>query len=247
MIKLNLSNTSLSPHTIDILNATALTALPEGFPIDTKDIIWSLDLYTDQNFPVIIGKYSNNTFLKPRYIIHIPDGTMQLTGMSIDSESLASPINFKVTPLNEITILSKTNQDTDNPRQTHSQLSACSKLIQEIYKDDPDYSVEETKTPKVFFSLLELDYYCSNLAVTLEESILLWMETTYRLSVNLDDEGINVPLLLDKNIKRAFMSGPARNKVKIELLNGTQKDFSELTPSVQMELAREILSILPEI
>lgn len=246
MIKLNIDNNNISDDSIDILNATVITALPDGFPIDTQNIDWSLDTTIDKHIPVITGKYGTETFIKPRYVIHIPDGTIQLTGMHIDSISLASPINFKVTPLNEVYILGKLEDKEPKKRQVHSQLSACSNLIQEMYSNIPGYNVEESQIPKVFFTKFDLDFYLANLAVTLEESILLWMESTGKLSVNMNDESINMPRLMEKSIKRVFMFGPARNKVKVEFNNGDKKDFSLMTPSAQVEICSEILSILPE-
>lgn len=249
MIKLNIDNNNISDDSIDILNATVITALPDGFPIDTKNIDWSLNKTIDKHIPVITGKRiidGIETFIKPRYVIHIPDGTIQLTGMHIDSTALASPVNFKVTPLNEVYILGKLESKEPEKRQAQSQLTACSNLIQEMYSDIPGYNVEESQIPKVFFTKFDLDYYLANLAVTLEESILLWMESTGRPSVNMNDDGINMPKLVEKSIKRVFMFGPARNKVKVEFHNGDQKDFSLMTPSAQVEICSEILSILPE-
>lgn len=246
MIKLNIDNNKISYDSINILNATVITALPDGFPIDSENIEWSLDNTIDRHIPVITGKYGTETFIKPRYVIHIPDGTIQLTGMIINSTALVSPVHFKVTPMNEIYILGKIESKEPEKRQVHSQLSACSKLIQEMYSDIPGYNVEESQIPKVFFTKLDLDFYLANLAVTLEESILLWMESTGKLSVNMNDEAINMPRILEKSIKRVFMFGPARNKVKVEFNNGDQKDFSLMTPSAQVEICSEILSILPE-
>ena len=140
----------------------------------------------------------------------------------------------------------ESSEEPRQKREPHSQLSACSKLIQEMYNDDPEYD-SNMPVPKVFFSKLDFDTYMSNLSVTLEESILLWMESTGRLSVNMDDEGILVPTILKNNINRVYMHGAARNQVRVELHDGDIREFRNMSAAVQVEICNEILSILPVI
>ena len=247
MIKLEIKDNQLTSDSIDLLNASALAAMPMGLELHAERADWTVDfiLGTAWSYlvPVIKGKL-DDLILVPKYVIHAEEGFLELVSMTIDGPQLTQQINYKVTPLSEVYILAKLEDKKPEKRQVHSQLGACSNLIQEMYANDDDYDINKP-VPKVFFTKLDLDYYLANLAVTLEESILLWMESTGRLSVNMNDDGINMPKLLEKAVKRVFMFGPARNKVKVEFNNGDQKDFSLMTPSAQLEICSEILSILP--
>ena len=251
MLKIYIQNNELIPESLDLLNATVLVAKPMGLEIIPESIDWKLHILSelDQSttVPVIQGSNSDELSFTPKTIAHPGNEFLELTGMTIDGPQLPEPVNYRVTPLTETYILAKLEEIHPRKpvRETQSQLSACSKLIQEMYKDDEDYNINKP-VPKVFFSKLDLDFYMSRLAVKLEESILLWMESTGRLSVNMNDQDILVPHLLENHIKRIYMFGPARNKVKVEFHNGDTKDFSLMTPSVQVELCNEILSILPE-
>lgn len=250
MINIEFKDNILTSDSIDILNATVVTALPEGFHIDTNDINWTMDTTLDKHSPVITGEYVNQesnivTVFKPHYVVNIQDGSVQFTDMNITSMELHSPVNYKVTPLSEVYILSKLKDKKPEKRHVHSQLSACANLIKEMYTDDEDYDINKP-IPKLFFTKIDMDCYLGNLAVTLEESILFWMESTGRLSVSMDDSGINTAKRLAKSVKRVFMFGPARNKVKVEFIDGDEKDFSLMPPSAQVEICNEILSILPE-
>lgn len=257
MIKIFIKDNQITPESEALLNATVNSALPVGFPfnIDSQNIHWHLSYLLGTSLsilvPVIHGVIDDSdmapTIAKPKFVIHPEDDFLELVTMELDGPRFKTPIVYRMTPLSEVYILSKLEvNNPGNTREPHSQLSACSKLIQEMYSDIPGYNVEESQIPKVFFTKFDLDFYLANLAVTLEESILLWMESTGKLSVNMNDESINMPRLLEKSIKRVFMFGPARNKVKVEFNNGDKKDFSQMTPSAQVEICSEILSILPE-
>ena len=252
MLKIYIQNNELTPESRDLLNATVLVAKPVGLEIIPESIDWKLHILSEldqsTSTPVIQGSNPDELSFTPKTIAHPENEFLELTGMTIDGPQLPEPVNYRVTPLTETYILAKLEEmHPGKPvRETQSQLSACSKLIQEMYKDDEDYVINKP-VPKVFFSKLDLDFYMSRLAVTLEESILLWMESTGRFSVNMNDQDILVPHLLENYIKRIYMFGPARNKVKVEFHNDDiHKDFSLMTPSVQLELCNEILSILPE-
>lgn len=247
MIKIN---SNLTNDDIQLLNASAKAALPEGLSVNTDDIHWivnTLSTLDGTRIPIITGlMYNDDQTVKLAICVKgVIDGdNIQLQRLVIDGENLISPVNFRITPLTEVIILGKIPETGTRKPEAHSQLSACSKLIQDMYIDDDEYSLDKP-VPKVFFSMMDMDYYFSKLAVTLEESILLWMESTGRLSVNMNDEDITVSTILQDSIKRIYMSGAARNKVALELTNGTTREFSSINPSVQVELCREILSILP--
>lgn len=246
MIKIN---SNLTSDDIQLLNASVQAALPDG-SMDTSDIHWITSILSTLDgtrIPIITGlMYNDDQTVKLAICVKgVIDGDdIQLQRLVIDGENLISPVNFRVTPLTEVIILGKIPETGTRKPEAHSQLSACSKLVRDMYIDDDEYSLDKP-VPKVFFSMMDMDYYFSKLAVTLEESILLWMESTGRLSVNMNDEDITVSPILQDSIKRIYMSGAARNKVALELTNGTTREFSSINPSVQVELCREILSILP--
>ena len=246
---------------IDILNSAVHEAFKEAnMDVELHDIRWRCQILTidDSKIPVIIGQGCNteeNPFWLTRNVYTIAvkgfcvDSDIQLESIVIDNpEKLDTPLVYQLSPLHEMYILAavESSEEPKQKREPHSQLSACSKLIQEMYNDDPDYD-SNMPVPKVFFSKLDFDTYMSNVSVTLEESILLWMESTGRLSVNMDDEGILVPTILKNNIKRVYMHGAARNQVRVELHNGDIHEFRNMTASVQVEICNEILSILPQI
>jgi len=246
---------------IDILNSAVHEAFKEAnMDVELHDIRWQCQILTIDNskIPVIVGQGCNteeNPFWLTRNVYTIAvkgfcvDSDIQLESIVIDNpEKLDTPLVYQLSPLHEMYILAavESSEEPKQKREPHSQLSACSKLIQEMYNDDPDYD-SNMPVPKVFFSKLDFDTYMSNVSVTLEESILLWMESTGRLSVNMDDEGILVPTILKNNIKRVYMHGAARNQVRVELHNGDIHEFRNMTASVQVEICNEILSILPQI
>ena len=247
MIKIN---SKLNNDDIQLLNASVQAALPVGLSVNTDDIHWivtNLSTLDGTRLPIITGLvYNDNHTVKLAICVKgVIDGDdIQLQRLVIDGEALLAPVHFRVTPLTEVTILSNIPETGTRKPEAHSQLSACAKLVRDMYIDDDEYSLDKP-VPKVFFSMMDMDYYFSKLAVTLEESILLWMESTGRLSVNMNDEDITVSTILQDSIKRIYMNGAARNKVTLELTNGTTRDFSSINPSVQVELCREILSILP--
>lgn len=251
MIKITIDdNYNLSQDSIHLLDATALAALPELTPTTIKNTSWSFNPIDHTVYGLLDNSISfigNTNPINPAN-----NNERYLTSLSISTNNKQhqQQLHFTITPLSETTIYQKLDEikppEEPTKPHTHSQLSACSSLIQEIYSNNPDYDINPDAIPKVFFSKLDLDYYLASLSTTLEESILLWMESTGILSVNLDSNDINMPLLLRKAFKRAFMFGPARNQVMLELLDGTSKPFSSVTPSFQLEIASEILSILPD-
>ena len=251
----------ITPKDIDILNSAVHEAFKEAYmDVEIHDIHWRCQILNIDNskIPVIVGQgYSleENPFWLSRNLYTIAvkgscvDSDIQLESIVIDNpEKLDTPLVYQLSPLHEMYILAavESSEEPRQKREPHSQLSACSKLIQEMYNDDPDYD-SNMPVPKVFFSKLDFDTYMSNLSVTLEESILLWMESTGRLSVNMDDEGILVPTILKNNIKRVYMHGAARNQVRVELHNGDIHEFKNMSAAVQVEICNEILSILPVI
>jgi len=259
MIKIKDSH--ITPKDIDILNTAVHEAFKEAnMDVELHDIRWRCQILTIDNskIPVIIGQGCNteeNPFWLTRNVYTIAvkgscvDSDIQLESIVIDNpEKLDTPLVYQLSPLHEMYILAavESSEEPRQKREPHSQLSACSKLIQEMYNDDPDYD-SNMPVPKVFFSKLDFDTYMSNLSVTLEESILLWMESTGRLSVNMDDEDILVPTILKNNIKRVYMHGAARNQVRVELHNGDIHEFRNMSAAVQVEICNEILSILPVI
>ena len=251
----------ITPKDIDILNSAVHEAFKEAYmDVEIHDIHWRCQILNIDNskIPVIVGQgYSleENPFWLSRNLYTIAvkgscvDSDIQLESIVIDNpEKLDTPLVYQLSPLHEMYILAavESSEEPRQKREPHSQLSACSKLIQEMYNDDPEYD-SNMPVPKVFFSKLDFDTYMSNLSVTLEESILLWMESTGRLSVNMDDEGILVPTILKNNIKRVYMHGAARNQVRVELHNGDIHEFKNMSAAVQVEICNEILSILPVI
>lgn len=240
---------------IDILNSAVREAFKEAnMDAELHDIHWRCQILTIDNskIPVIVGQECN-TEENHVYTIAVKgscvDSDIQLESIVIDNpEKLDMPLVYQLSPLHEMYILAavESSEEPKQKREPHSQLSACSKLIQEMYNDNPDYD-SNMPVPKVFFSKLDFDTYMSNLSVTLEESILLWMESTGRLSVNMDDEGILVPHTLKNNIKRVYMHGAARNQVRVEMVNGDIHEFRNMSAAVQVEICNEILSILPVI
>lgn len=246
---------------INILNSAVHEVFKEAnMDVELHDIHWRCQILNidDMKIPVIIGQgYSSEENIphlgRNMYTIAVKgscvDSDIQLESIVIDNpEKLDKPLNYQLSPLHELYIMAAVEADDSHPekREVHSQLSACSKLIQEIYSDNPEYD-PNMPVPKVFFSKLDFDDYMSNLSVTLEESILLWMESTGRLSVNMDDDGILVPTILKNNIKRVYMHGAARNQVRVELHNGDIREFRNMSPTFQVEICNEILSILPVI
>lgn len=247
----------ITPKDIDILNSAVHEAFKEAYmDVEIHDIHWRCQILNIDNskIPVIVGQgYNIEENTLNLYTIAVKgscvDSDIQLESIVIDNpEKLDTPLVYQLSPLHEMYILAavESSEEPRQKREPHSQLSACSKLIQEMYNDDPDYD-SNMPVPKVFFSKLDFDTYMSNLSVTLEESILLWMESTGRLSVNMDDEGILVPTILKNNIKRVYMHGAARNQVRVELHNGDIHEFKNMSAAVQVEICNEILSILPVI
>ena len=249
----------ITPKDINILNSAVHEAFKEAdMDVELHNIQWRCQILNidDTKIPVIIGQECNteeNPFWLTRNIYTIAvkgtcvDSDIQLESIVIDNpEKLDKPLTYQLSPLHELYVIAAAEANDSHPvkREPHSQLSACSKLIQEMYNDDPDYD-SNMPVPKVFFSKLDFDTYMSSVSVTLEESILLWMESTGRLSVNMDDEGILVPTILTNNIKRVYMHGAARNQVRVEMLNGDIHEFRNMSAAFQVEICNEILSILP--
>jgi len=255
MIKLK--NCQITPKDINILNSAVHEALKDAkVNAELVHIDWKCQILTVDNgtkIPVIVGQGSETENNPADYTITVRasciNDDIQLESVVIDNPiKFQNPINYQFSPIHELYIMAtaEANKPQEIKREPHSQLSACSRLVQEIYSDNPDYD-SNMPVPKVFFSKLDFDTYMSNLSVTLQESILLWMESTGQLSVNMDDENISVPTMLKNNIKRIYMHGAARNQIKVELLNGNTQDFHNMSASVQTEICNEILSILPSL
>lgn len=254
---INENTQSLDVKSIGLLNAALHVFLDNTIkPFSDDDIHWTVDklhsLNGDGFYYNISGTIDDRLTVTPVVTWSSID-TCRLTDIQVDGAELTKLKSFPVTPINEVYILATLEAHEPTPRllnrkEAHSQLSAYSKLVQAMYQDDPDYD-PNLPVPKTFFTKLDFDVYMSNLSVTLQESILLWMESTGRLSVNMNDTDINVqPLANAKyNIKRIYMSGPARNKITIEFEDNSTTDFGNLTTSLQVELCNEILSILPEV
>lgn len=255
MIKLK--NCQITPKDINILNSAVHEALKDAkVNAELVHIGWRCQILTVDNgtkIPVIVGQGSETENNPADYTITVKasciNDDIQLESVVIDNPvKLQNTVNYQFSPIHELYIMAtaEANKPQETKREPHSQLSACSRLVQEIYSDNPDYD-SNMPVPKVFFSKLDFDTYMSNLSVTLQESILLWMESTGQLSVNMDDENISVPTMLKNNIKRIYMHGAARNNIKVELLNGNTQDFHNMSASIQMEICNEILSILPSL
>lgn len=250
MIKIK--NCNITTKDIDILNTATKIALEEAkLDVGLFDIHWNCKILDidGMKIPVILGQGYESE--KRLFTIAVKgtcvESDIQLEAIVIDGDSLEKPLIYQLSPIHEMYILAAVEASEEpRKREVHSQLSACSKLIQEIYSDDPDYD-PNMPVPKVFFSKLDFDDYMSNLSVSLEESILLWMESTGRLSVNMDDEGILVPAILKNTIHRVYMHGAARNQVLVELSDETIHEFRNMPPAFQVEICNEILSILPVI
>lgn len=96
---------------------------------------------------------------------------------------------------------------------------------------------------------MDFDYYMAKLQTTLQESILLWMESNATLSVDMSSQDINTDHIPENqfNIKRVYMHGPARNHVMVEFNDNTTVDFMKVNISMQISITEDILSILPEV
>ena len=146
MLKIYIQNNELIPESLDLLNATVLVAKPMGLEIIPESIDWKLHILSelDQSttVPVIQGSNSDELSFTPKTIAHPGNEFLELTGMTIDGPQLPEPVNYRVTPLTETYILAKLEEmHPEKPvRETHSQLSACSKLIQEMYWRSQSYS-----------------------------------------------------------------------------------------------------------
>ena len=173
---------------INILNSAVHEVFKEAkVDVELHGIQWRCQILNIDNtkIPVIFGygyESDNNPFhIHKPYTIAVKgtcvDSDIQLESIVIDNpEKLDKPLNYQLSPIHELYILAAVEASEEpNKREVHSQLSACSKLIQEIYSDNPEYD-PNMLVPKVFFSKLDFDDYMSNVSVTLEESILLWMD-----------------------------------------------------------------------
>lgn len=236
-------NQNPTEYDLKLLGAIAKAAAPKELDIDQSSIQWHVTMVnlTNSSIPIIIGlNTANNTTVTLKAAMD--NGTVRLDWAVVDSPKLETPAQYQLSPLNEIAVMSALDAE---PQQEQPRTALATKMdfMKELYSDDDDYSID-LPVPKVFFTELDMEFYMSKLTKTLEESILLWMECSGRLSVDMDDPDILFQHLLKKDIKRIYMHGTARNQVRVELHDGTAREFSSLNPSIQVEICREILSII---
>ena len=245
---INIKTSKLTPKDTSILDSAVTAALDyAGLKKPSSNIQWHYYILSADDgktqYPVINANGATSDGLQFSALMETSmDGrNVTLEAVVIDADSLEEPVSYQISPLREVYILSNT-QDTPQPREPHSQLKAYTELVNEIYSFTQD---DELPTPpKVFLDKISFDYYMADFSITLQETILLWMESTGNLAVNMDDPAITTPRRLEGSIKRIYMHGPARNKLMVEYLDGTTKLFPLLAPSVQTELCEEILSII---
>lgn len=232
---------------VELINALASAALPETSP--KPQFKWHVTSVSELGIPLVIGlaHTEDGTDYSACLACAYTEGLIRLDGITVDSSSFEAPVSYRMTPMREINILSQIPDLAPARPEPRSQLGAYMDMMDEIFNDTCSDDQElEIPVPKVFDSALAMDEYMSRLAVTLQESILLWMECSGQLAVSMDDDNILAPLLKD-SIKRVYMHGAARNALRIELTDGTVKDFLDIPSSIQVEICREVLSIITEL
>ena len=217
MIELQIIDNKLTVSSQNILDTAVETALNASL----ESIRWTISdeiigLGTSEN---ILYRISCNGDWND------DKSAFSLTGLKF--ESTEKPIfEYQITPLNEYYIQSQLVPDEHEPQ---SQLGRRAEVIQDMFESD----IDKCTTPKAFLNIFDFDHYWSRLKVTLEESILFWMECN-TASIKLDD---------DPNIDRVYMFGAARNQVIVDFKDGTTEAFRHLNPSTQVEICYKILSI----
>lgn len=241
-IKLDRENNIIPDETKHLLDSMFLTAL-EHHNVANADSIAPMNWYLVDNKP----QGSNDDGSYKAYVNTTKDDNVtKMTVEHMDDEA-KSILTLAIYPMTEMLVLSKLQSHDTDDRPT-SQLGNHMRLIQAMYQDDPDYSVDKP-VPNVFFTKMDFDYYMAKLQTTLQESILLWMESNATLSVDMSSQDINTEHIPGNqfNIKRVYMHGPARNHVMVEFNDNTTVDFMKLNISMQISITEDILSILPEI
>lgn len=246
MIDIQLSdNYIITSESKKLLEAAVITALPDDYPVDSLDISWLVD--STSQVPVISGKSPDDLFIQVKGIWHEDSKSLELQKIILDGKTLTKPLELLVTPLNEMYIQANVRTDDQPPlSQSQAQLLNEMRLVQALSNPKYDLESDDLDLPDLFFNKMEFDYHFSKYSTVLEESILFWMEFNKIFSVHMDWDQINVPKLLANTIDRIYMFGPGRNKIMIELKDGTANLFQNACISVQIELCNEILSILPE-
>lgn len=241
-IKLDRENNIIPDETKHILDSMFLTAL-EHHNVANADSIPPMNWYLTDNRPQ--GSTDDGSY-KAHVQLDQDDNIKKMTVEAKDNNP-KNTFTFDIYPMTEMLVLSKLQSHDTDDRPT-SQLGNHMRLIQAMYQDDPDYSVDKP-VPNVFFTKMDFDYYMAKLQTTLQESILLWMETNATLSVDMSSQDINTDHIPGKqfNIKRVYMHGPARNHVMVEFNDNTTVDFMKLNISMQTAITEDILSILPEV
>lgn len=241
-IKLDRENNIIPDETKHILDSMFLTTLEHyNFHDAASEIPVNWFLVDNK----VRGSQENGPY-SAKLTLDKDDNIQKMTVEHIDDKTKRI-FTLAIYPMTEMLVLSKLqSHDTDN-RPT-SQLGNHMRLIQAMYQDDPDYSVDKP-VPNVFFTKMDFDYYMAKLQTTLQESILLWMESNATLSVDMSSQDINTDHIPGKqfNIKRVYMHGPARNHVMVEFNDNTTADFMKLNISMQISITEDILSILPEV
>ncbi len=231
-------------------------------PDETKRILDSMFLTTLEhyNFHDTASEIPVNWCLVDNKVTGLQDNGPYTAKLTLDKDDNIKKItverdvhksthlfSLSIYPMTELLVLSKLQSHDTDDRPT-SQLGNHMRLIQAMYQDDPDYSIDKP-VPNVFFTKMDFDYYMAKLQTTLQESILLWMESNATLSVDMSSKDINTNHIPGNqfNVKRVYMHGPARNHVMVEFNDNTTADFMGLNISIQTAITEDILSILPEV
>lgn len=241
-IKLDRENNIIPDETRHILDSMFLTTL-EHYNFHDADSEMPVNWFLVDN--KVRGSQKNGPYTA-KLTLDKDDNIEKMTVEHNDHKS-KHLFTLAIYPMTEMLVLSKLQSHDTDDRPT-SQLGNHMRLIQAMYQDDPDYSLEKP-VPNVFFTKMDFDYYMAKLQTTLQESILLWMESNTTLSVDMSSQDINTHHIPGKqfNIKRVYMHGPARNHVMVEFNDNTTADFMSLNISIQTAITEDILSILPEV
>lgn len=241
-IKIDWENNNIPDETKHILDSMFLTTLEHHNFHDAASEIPVNWFLVDNK---VRGSQENGPYTA-KLTLDKDDNIKKMT-VERDDHKSTHLFTLAIYPMTEMLVLSKVQSNDTDDRPT-SQLGNHMRLIQAMYQDDPEYSLEKP-VPNVFFTKMDFDYYMAKLQTTLQESILLWMESNSTLSVDMSSQDINTDHIPGKqfNIKRVYMYGPARNHVMVEFNDNTTADFMKLNISLQISITEDILSILPEV
>jgi hypothetical protein len=241
-IKLDRENNIIPDETKHILDSMFLTTLEHyNFHDEASEMPVNWFLVDNK----VTGSQENGPY-SAKLTLDKDDNIQKMTVERNDNTS-KHLFTLSIYPMTEMLVLSKLqSHDTDD--RPASQLGNHMRLIQAMYQDDPDYSIDKP-VPNVFFTKMDFDYYMAKLQTTLQESILLWMESNATLSVDMSSQDINTEHIPGNqfNVKRVYMHGPARNHVMVEFNDNTTVDFMKVNISMQISITEDILSILPEV